>query len=446
MIRHAVRWFEQSKMDLKEIFEHIKNIENREYTRYVIAGIKKAAIIFVFSLPFFSLSFGTTALSPDAAISILTSSPWDEEVYTLFGHTALRVQDKEQKIDLVFNYGVFDYHRPHFIWHFVRGETDYQLGVTTYANYVIEYEMNNLEVIEQVIRLTPEEKNCLWNKLLLNCLPENREYRYNFFFDNCSTRPFWLIESSINGKIELAPLDTVCTFRDLIGQCTVNFPWLTYSINLVVAQPADAQINKHQILFLPYHLMKALETAQIVQPDGNSYPLVESQSVIITPTPGYNTATGSIFALWRPSPLFVAILLLHFVFLPFIIGKKRAFLTEKKQQRTFAAIQAILFSVAGLAGCIVFFLCFFSEHPAMFPNWNLLWLHPLQLLVPIAVLIKSNNKLLYFYHIVNFALLSCFLVAIPFIMQTIPLASVFFAQALGFCSVRYIYCFKKYRE
>jgi len=398
----------------------------------------KKATAFVFFLLSLTVSSGICAqktLSPNATISILTSSPWQEEVYALFGHTALRVHDEEQKLDLVFNYGLFDFNRPHFIWHFVKGETDYQLGATTYANYVIEYEMNNLEVIEQVIRLTPEEKNCIWEKLIVNYLPENREYRYNFFFDNCSTRPFLLIESCVNGKIELAPLDTIRTFRRLIDQCTANFPWLTYGISLVVAQPADDPVDNRQILFLPYHLMKALETARIVAPDGSNVPLVESQSVVITPEPdGAGEKTG-FFGSFSPTPQLVSALLLLAILLLSYPNNNRP--------RLFAATQGILFGIAGLVGCVVFFLCFFSAHPAMFPNWNLLWLHPLQLLVPIAIIIKQRNKLLYFYHFINFVLLLGFVVAALFIRQTIPLASVFFALALALCSIRYIYNFTK---
>jgi len=395
---------------------------------------KKLVYCFLLLLPaFFGGAKAQSRLSSEAAISILTSSPWNEEVYALFGHTALRVHDKSQGIDLVFNYGLFNFNKPNFIYHFVKGETDYQLGATSFANYAIEYQLNNLEVVEQVINLTDEEKNKLWSALLVNISPENREYRYSFFLDNCSTRPFYLINESVGGNLELTPLKEEQTWRNLINGCTADFAWLTYGINLVVAQPADEVVDKYQILFLPYHLMKALERAIVTTPDGNSYPLVKEQAVIIASEPDDEEVAFNLASLLTPTVvtgLQLTILLL------LAYG-------EKTGTKVFKAIAYSLFTIAGIGGCVVFFLSFFSEHPAMFPNWNLLWLHPLQLIVPAWSLVKSRSKVLYCYHFINFATLLFFIAASPFIKQAVPLASSFLVLSLVLCSVRYLYYFKR---
>ena len=395
---------------------------------------KILAYCFLLLLPaFLGGARAQSRLSSEATISILTSSPWNEEVYALFGHTALRVKDKSQELDLVFNYGLFSFNKPNFMYHFVKGETDYQLGATDFSGYAIEYQLNNLEVVEQVINLTDEEKNTLWNALLVNFSPENREYRYNFFHDNCSTRPFYLINESIGGSLELAPLKETLTWRDLINGCTADFSWLTYGINLVVAQPADEVIDKYQILFLPYHLMKALESTTVATPDGCGYPLLKEQAVIIASEPDNEEEAFNPASLLTPAVV-TGLLLIILLLLAY---------SKKTGTKTFKAIAYTLFTIAGIGGCVVFFLSFFSEHPAMFPNWNLLWLQPLQLIVPAWSLVKSQSKMLYCYHFINFAMLLFFIAASPFIKQAVPLASVFLVLSLMLCSVRYLYYFKR---
>ncbi|MDD6209900.1 MAG: DUF4105 domain-containing protein [Bacteroidales bacterium] len=401
----------------------------------IIRTMKHTLLITLLAL--LLLSPGTQAqnpLTPSASVSLLTSSPWDEEAYALFGHTSLRVRDDSQGIDLVFNYGLFDFDKPHFIYHFVRGETDYQLGASDFLNYEIEYHMRNLEVTEQVLNLSLPEKNTLWKKLLENYRPENREYRYNFFFDNCATRPLRLVENSVEGKVTFAPFDTTYTFRQLVEQCTGSFKWLTYGINLVLGAPADDTADTQQTMFLPYYLMKGFEKADIVQPDGNIQPLVARQNILIQSEP--DDYANVEFGFPQMSPLTASVLLLIATILLAAVSLKKNI--------PFGIYESILFGIAGTGGIILFFLSFFSEHPCIFPNWNILWLQPLQWIVPIIHLVKRRGKLLYFYHFINFVALLSFVVAAPFIKQTVPPASVLFVLSLMICSVRYLYYFKKH--
>src|SRR5690554_3492044 len=128
-------------------------------------------------------------LHEDAEVSLLTASPWHGAVYALFGHTAIRVQDDSTGVDAVFNYGYFDPTQPNFTYNFIRGKTDYVLGVNTFNEFIYEYEYKGQEVIEQELNLSISEKQQLYNALFINALPENMRYRYNYLFDNCATRP-----------------------------------------------------------------------------------------------------------------------------------------------------------------------------------------------------------------------------------------------------------------
>ena len=128
------------------------------------------SLLLFFLLP---LQAQTPQLSNDAKISLLTVSPSDDAVYTVYGHSALRVQDAAQKIDAVFNYGIFSFAKPNFIYRFAKGETDYRLGVEHFRDFMIEYEMRGSEVTEQVLELDSITKNRIWEALLINNRPEN---------------------------------------------------------------------------------------------------------------------------------------------------------------------------------------------------------------------------------------------------------------------------------
>ena len=147
--------------------------------------------------------------------SLLTCEPGDE-IYALFGHTALRYQNFTDKTDVVFNYGMFSFRTPNFIYRFVKGETDYQLGITPYPYFESEYAMRGSSVYQQELNLTADEKRCLLNRLKENYRPENRIYRYNYFYDNCTTRARDQIEQSIRGKVVYPGEATAHSFRSII--------------------------------------------------------------------------------------------------------------------------------------------------------------------------------------------------------------------------------------
>ena len=147
--------------------------------------------IFLFLLGILSLSaIAQPKLSEEARISLMTSAPYDEEVFTVYGHAALRIYDPKQNIDYIFNYGIFDFSKPNFIYRFAKGETDYKLGVADFQDYVIEYQMRGSDITEQVLNLTQEEKEHIWGcPCLINSGRKNRVYRYNFFLIIAPTPP-----------------------------------------------------------------------------------------------------------------------------------------------------------------------------------------------------------------------------------------------------------------
>ncbi len=346
-------------------------------------------------------------LSDSAKISLLTNAPWDEAVYSLFGHTSMRVSDPARGVDLAFNFGLFNMSKSNFIFLFMKGETDYMVAPIPYDAYYQEYKERGVGIIEQEFNLTQEEKQSVFNALLINCLPENREYRYNYFYDNCSTRPRDIFEKYINGKIEYTPTNKDQTYRDLVIECTSTRQWFRFGINLVIGADADKVITDRQKDFLPRYLMNAYEGATIT---GDSIPrnLVLSTTTLLDPKPFSED--------FPVTPLYAGIILL-------LITLLISYVAYKKQMSVLGKVfDTILFLVAGIAGCIIFFLMFFSVHPCTNPNWNIIWLNPLQLIVALLFFVKSLTKYLSYYHFINFVALLAFLLAWCLIPQQLEIA------------------------
>ncbi|MCD8137854.1 MAG: DUF4105 domain-containing protein [Parabacteroides gordonii] len=348
-------------------------------------------------------------LSDEAQISILTAAPSDEAVFTLYGHTAVRVKDSLHKIDLVFNYGIFDFSKPNFIYRFTKGETDYKLAAYNFQHYIIEYQMRGSEVTEQVLNFTPDEINKIWNALYINVQPENCVYRYNFFFDNCATRPVAIVEEQVDGKIKYNDPPKPQTFRDLINYCTRNNSWLTFGCDLALGSPTDRVATPHEMMFLPVYLKEEFDKATIVNPDGTERKLVKSTTRLAEELTDDDQGKKE----WFTPMLCSMIIFLLVSLITYMEWKKKTY---------FRLVDCILFLLAGVAGTVLFFLCFISTHPCIWPNWSIVWLQPFDLVAVILFAVKKYGKAAYYYHFINFAALTLLLAGWYFIPQHLNIA------------------------
>lgn len=380
---------------------------------YCSKNMKKIFFLLLGWLILFPLQ-GQTRLSDEAQISLLTSAPYDEEVFTVYGHAAIRIYDPQQKLDIIFNYGLFDFAKPHFIYRFAKGETDYKLGAADFSTYILEYQLRGSDITEQTLNLTPDEKARLWEALLVNYRPENRTYRYNFFFDNCATRPAVLIEKAIHSQIDYQYPYAARTFRELINYCTRNHPWLTFGCDLALGSPTDRPATLHEMMFLPSYLEKAFGKATVTNPDGTKRKLVKDTRVIgaenrpatpdISETAETETGENGIF-----TPIVVSWLFFGIIFvITFIEWRRRTY---------YRIVDCLLFFLAGTGGVILFFLSFISVHPSTWPNWNLIWLQPLDWVAVILFSVKKLKKAAFYYHFINFAALTAMLLGWTFIPQ-----------------------------
>ena len=184
-------------------------------------------------LSFFLLYIGMLSASASTMdrvrVSLLTCAP-GSEIYALFGHSAIRYENPDQQEDWVFNYGMFNFKEPNFVMRFVKGETDYQLGVIPFKYFEAEYALRGSSVYQQVLNLTNEEKESLINLLKENYHPSNRVYRYNYFYDNCTTRARDKIEESIQGKVVYPENEKVVSFRSILHEFMGDSHWSEFGI------------------------------------------------------------------------------------------------------------------------------------------------------------------------------------------------------------------------
>lgn len=264
--------------------------------------------------------------------------------------------------------------------------------------------MRGSEVTEQILDIDSAGKARIWEALMINNRPENRVYRYNFFFDNCATRPAAIIENQTNGKIDYDAPFKQQTFRDLINYCTRNKPWLTFGCDLALGSPTDRIATPHEMMFLPPYLKEAFGTATITGADGSRKKLVSSTKTLVNgladedrPDTGFFTPLVSCWA------FFLVVLAVTFI--------------EWRRKSYFRIVDCLLFLIAGIAGIVLFFLSFVSTHPCVCPNWNIIWLQPFDLAAVILFTVKKLRKAAYYYHFINFAALTLMLAGWHFIPQ-----------------------------
>lgn len=344
-------------------------------------------------------------LSNEAEISILTCSP-GKELYSLFGHTAIRVQDPKANLDEVFNYGTFDFDTPYFYLKFAQGLLTYQLSATSFHNFMLSYQMEERSVYSQRLRLDSLQKQQLFDLLLENYRPENRSYLYNFLFDNCTTRARDIIAQSLqNSQVEWNTPDLDKNFWNLLDEYLAVSPWVQWGIHTILGQRGNRTATPYQYMFLPDYLMYGLNTATI------DHKHLAEKAQLLYEAPEQDNATP-----WYFAPLFIfgigALLLI------ILLWKSRG-------NALLNTVVVPTFLFTGLVGCLLVFLGGFTAHPITAPNWNILWANPLNLIALPFLLGKHLPRFIAIYLKIYMVLLVAALPAWVICQPAVPMPSVF---------------------
>lgn len=383
---------------------------------------------FIFCL-FMGVAFSVQSQSTDSIrFSLLTCAP-GTEIYSLFGHTAIRYENYTRRIDVVFNYGMFSFNTPNFIFRFVAGETDYQLGITPYSYFEAEYAMRGSSVYQQVLNLTQSEKERLLTILENNYLPENRIYRYNYFYDNCTTRARDKIEECIEGKVVYPDSLSGKSYRSIVHEFTAGSPWDEFGIDLCLGAEADKEINKRQQMFSPFYMKYYASNAYIVDAGGTRRPLILDETKIVDVEPE-EVQPGFILSPLMCGALFLALCVVM------AWG-------QWKTQRIWWGWDVVLYGLQGLAGCIIAFLFFFSIHPTVGSNWLLILFNPIPLLYLPFMVYKAVKRKKDYYHVGNMVYLTLFITILPFCGQEFNLTVLPLALGLLVTSASHVLVWNK---
>jgi hypothetical protein len=318
-----------------------------------------------------------TTLGAQAEVSLLTCAP-GQELYSTFGHTALRIQDPETHLDWVYNYGVFEFDTPNFILKFAQGKLPYYCLGYSFRHFYAEYDAEGRSIREQVLNLTLEQKQAIFSALQVNELPENRYYAYDFFYDNCATRERDIVAKTLGADLKFNPRDNddYGSFRDLIDPYLRNEIWADFGIDIVLGSPTDKAAHQQGAVFLPDFLFEAFSTAEI-RMNGQWMPLVKTTATLLDiPAPPVTAFQyGPHLLGWS---IFAVIGLLTF--------------WGYRIKRALKSVDFLLFFVLGLLGALLLLFWTATDHQATFWNFNLLWANPLHLIYAFALLFRRFGR------------------------------------------------------
>ncbi len=344
-----------------------------------IIHMKKIFIIISFLL-FISQQSAFTQEESDTSVYLITCGP-GIETYSIYGHTALRVVIPENNSDLIYNWGVFDFSTPNFAWKFAKGRLDYMLAVEPLTRFLNGYFYEKRFVYSQKINLNSSETKVLLTLISENLKPENISYRYDFFYDDCSTRIRDLLEKAIGKSLLYPPAENIKnpTFRDMVGKYQDPFPWLKFGVDLIMGSPGDKEASFRDRMFLPIDMQNQLVDARINR-NSKMVPLLQNPealldfSPVVLPHKLLNT------------PIFILTLFLIIVVI--ISGLIRS----KKGNRL---IDIFVYSVFSILALLMIFFNFFTDHHQMKWNLNIIWLNPLIIICLVALIINKTSYMLF---------------------------------------------------
>lgn len=314
------------------------------------------------------LAFPTVATQKrdSIVVSLLTAWP-GPEVYQLCGHSAIRIRGAE--VDSVWNYGVFDFDEPNFVYRFVKGETDYMLVGYPTMWFMPEYLSEGRKVLEQDLNLTQDEAWKLRSLLQTEALPQNRTYRYNYVKDNCATRITDRLAQATDARLIFPDTIAYGTFRREMRAFHRDYPWYQFGIDLALGSGLDRELRANEEMFVP--TVMSDRYAQATLSDGRR---LVSDTRQLMPDSGHATLPATP---WYLTPNFWSAIcfILMAAFSVFMAWKRRIL----------RWLYCLWFAIIGLGGCIIAFLVFASDHEASSPNMLLLWLNPLQLIMAVCV-------------------------------------------------------------
>lgn len=340
----------------------------------------RSLFIFIGFVSSFAIQAQQPADSCGLRISLLTCSP-GEELYSTFGHSALRVTEASSGMDIIFNYGTFDFSDPDFYSKFVKGKLLYFVSIQDYAGFREDYRYEQRSIIEQELALDCIQKQQVFAALRENLKEENKYYEYDFLFDNCSTRLADIVAANSDEELKYGNIvgNAPPTFRELLHVYLKNgqMYWSRLGIDILLGSRIDREITSKEAMFLPDYLMLGFDSARL-----NGSPLVKNKQVVLQvdkPAAKENFLTR---------PIVVTSILMVLVW-------ALMFMKRRWASTALLIFDHIYFFLLGSMGILLLFMWFGTEHSVCANNYNLLWALPFHL--PVAFILNSKKKWVLWY-------------------------------------------------
>ncbi len=339
--------------------------------------MKTLRLLILFAVSFFVQKGISQNTSSHLRISVLTCGA-GEELYTVFGHTAIRIIDSVNQSDIVYNFGNFDFNDPNFYTKFINGGLDYYLAISSFPEFMEEYRVDKRDVTEQELRLSDSAKLLIQQGLLRTLNSPARAYKYDFLYNNCTSRVRDILIKQAGLRTTTAIVPPNATFRNLLHTYLDrgDHAWVKLGIDLLLASPTDKKVNKVEAMFLPDYLMKGIDSSVY-----NSNANILSAKIVLNK--GTTTTTEN-----SKVPLHVFSILTVIIAIISLLPNKAA-------RSITRGIDFILFFSTGLVGCLLLFLWFGSERGQFQYNYNLLMFLPTNAIA--ALLLWADPKRLQKY-------------------------------------------------
>lgn len=311
---------------------------------------------------------------------VLVTMGQGDQVWERFGHNALWIYDRGTGEDDVYNYGVFDFRSPGYWGRFMKGNWLYMLGVDDMRRTMYVYEYLNRSVEAQWLNLTPAQKRELKSFLETNARPENRDYLYDYFRDNCSTRIRDALDRVIGGRLKAATAGkpTGTTYRWHSDRLVAEDPVVQFGLAGGLGPSADRPIDEWEEMFLPFKVRDQVREIRVPGVDGREVPLVAREQVLYA-------AAGR-----APEAAKPPVRLPWYVLIGATLAAALALLGIRTMHSgaarfLFSALASFWLLFAGTGGVILLALWTLTNHKIAYANENLFQLSPLAL--PLVLLL-----------------------------------------------------------
>jgi len=364
-------------------------------------------------------------LSDKAEVSILTVGP-GAALDALFGHNAIRINDPVWGIDATYGYGSFDFSTPNFYLKFTRGKLMYEAAKIDFNRFVQGYQYENRWIYEQVLDLDALNKQEIYDFVEWNILPENKKYKYDFFFDNCATKMRDIVHDVVGADLIFSGdyLTEKRSFRDLLREMNGAMPWISLGMDIALGAPIDPKATPEEHMFLPNYVLSGFENATVMK-NGIDRPAIKSERMIFQPVEK-ETKKG----LLRPIVVFSVLMLM-------VLGL--TFRDYKNKSRS-KYLDFIIFLITGIVGVLVILLWTATEHDGMRNNLNVLWAFAPNLVVAFYLLKTNPPKWVRSYARLTFILLIMMVLIWTVGVQVYSTALIPFVLLVG---LRYFFLWQK---